>query len=173
MEQLYQQVILDHAKFPRGRGLPADGLGPVGASATAVLDHGTCAAQSHQVNPTCGDEVTLRVDLDTSGTRPVVSGVAWEGQGCSISQASVSVLHDLVVGADLGRVDELAGHFRLLMQSRGQGVDEATEEELGDAAAFTGVSRYPARIKCALLGWAALNDALIRTGATVPTKEPA
>ncbi|WP_129339008.1 Fe-S cluster assembly sulfur transfer protein SufU [Cellulomonas endophytica] len=176
MEQLYQQVILDHAKFPHGRGLPTDGLGPAGASATAVVDHGTCAAQSHQVNPTCGDEVTLRVDLDTSGAAPVVSDVRWEGQGCSISQASVSVLHDLVVGADLARVDELGRHFRLLMSSRGAGVDEAVEEDLGDAAAFTGVSRYPARIKCALLGWSALNDALIRTGATAPatpTKETA
>ena len=161
MEQLYQQVILDHAKFPHGRGLP-EGVTGVGI---ARADHGTCAATSHQVNPTCGDEVTLHVDVDTSGATPVVRQVAWEGQGCSISQASISVLHDLVVGADLATVDRLAATFRELMQSRGAGLGEDAEELLGDAAAFTGVSRYAARVKCALLGWVALDDALILSGA--------
>jgi len=145
MEQLYQQVILDHAKFPHGRGLGE-----------------TADGQSHQVNPTCGDEVTLQVDV-TSG---VVDDVRWEGQGCSISQASISVLHDLVVGQDLAQVDHLADTFRALMQSRGAGLDdEAAEDELGDANAFTGVGKFSARVKCALLGWAALNDALIKSGA--------
>ena len=149
MEQLYQQVILDHAKFPHGRGL-----------GDAV--EGARSAQSHQVNPTCGDEVTLQVDVDDAG---VVRGLRWEGQGCSISQASVSVLHDLVLEQPLPAVDELAASFRDLMQSRGQGLDdEAAEEALGDAAAFTGVGKYSARVKCALLGWVALNDALIKTG---------
>ena len=146
MEQLYQQVILDHAKFPHGRG-----LGLVG-------DH---VGESHQVNPTCGDEVTLQVDLDGG----IVRDVRWEGQGCSISQASVSVLHDLVVGNDLATVDQIGGTFRALMQTRGAGLDDDAEETLGDATAFTGVAKYPARIKCALLGWAALTDALIKTGA--------
>lgn len=102
MEQLYQQVILDHAKYPHGRGL--------GDAVT-----GAHTAQSHQVNPTCGDEVTLQVDVDDAG---VVRGVRWDGQGCSISQASVSVLHDLVVDQPLTTVDRLAGSFRDLMQSR-------------------------------------------------------
>ena len=146
MEQLYQQVILDHAKFPHGRG-----LGLVG-------DH---VGESHQVNPTCGDEVTLQVDLSGG----VVRDVRWEGQGCSISQASVSVLHDLVVGNDLATVDQIGGTFRALMQTRGAGLDDEAEDSLGDATAFTGVAKYPARIKCALLGWAALTDALIKTGA--------
>jgi nitrogen fixation NifU-like protein len=150
MEQLYQQVILDHAKFPHGRGLGV---------AAGDLHTG----ESHQVNPTCGDEVTLQVDLDDSG---VVRDVRWEGQGCSISQASVSVLHDLVVDHDLTTVDDLADTFRALMQSRGAGLDEDAEEKLGDAAAFTGVGKYSARVKCALLGWVALTDALIKTGAT-------
>jgi nitrogen fixation NifU-like protein len=145
MEQLYQQVILDHAKFPHGRGLGE-----------------TADGQSHQVNPTCGDEVTLQVDV-ASG---VVDDVRWEGQGCSISQASISVLHDLVVGQDLAHVDHLAETFRALMQSRGAGLDdEAAEDELGDANAFTGVGKFSARVKCALLGWTALNDALIKSGA--------
>ncbi len=149
MEQLYQQVILDHAKFPHGRGL--------GEAAD-----GARSAQSHQVNTTCGDEVTLQVDVDDAG---VVRGLRWEGQGCSISQASVSVLHDLVLDQPLGTVDTLAASFRDLMQSRGQGLDDDdAEEALGDAAAFTGVGKYSARVKCALLGWVALNDALIKTG---------
>ncbi|WP_421733430.1 Fe-S cluster assembly sulfur transfer protein SufU [Cellulomonas sp.] len=153
MEQLYQQVILDHAKFPHGKGL--------GAAGDSHLHTG----ESHQVNPTCGDEVTLQVDLDTSGGAAVVRDVRWDGQGCSISQASVSVLHDLVVGNDLATVDQLGGTFRALMQTRGNGLDEEAEDALGDATAFTGVAKYPARIKCALLGWAALTDALIKTGA--------
>jgi len=161
MEQLYQQVILDHAKHPHGRGLPA-GATAVGV---AVADHGTCAATSHQVNPTCGDEITMHVDVDTSGDVPVLRDVAWEGQGCSISQASASVLHDLVVGQDLPTVDRLAATFRDLMQSQGAGIGDDAEEILGDAAAFTGVSRYAARVKCAQLGWVALADALILSGA--------
>jgi nitrogen fixation NifU-like protein len=150
MEQLYQQVILDHAKFPHGKGL--------GAAGDLHLHTG----ESHQVNPTCGDEVTLQVDLDDDGT---VRDVRWDGQGCSISQASVSVLHDLVVGNDLATVDQIGGTFRALMQTRGAGLDDDAEDTLGDATAFTGVAKYPARIKCALLGWAALTDALIKTGA--------
>lgn len=157
MEQLYQQVILDHARAPHGKGL----LEPVAA-----------AGESHQVNPTCGDEVTLRVELDTSAAgSPRVERITWEGQGCSISQASISVLHDLVTGADLRQVDDLAGTFRALMNARGAGLDDEAEDALGDATAFTGVAKYPARIKCALLGWAALQDALIKTGATTPQED--
>ena len=97
---------------------------------------------------------------------PVVEDVRWEGQGCSISQASASVLHDLVVGQDLDTVDRLAATFRDLMGSRGAGLDdEAAEEALGDGVAFTGVGKFSARVKCALLGWAALSDALILSGA--------
>jgi len=159
MEQLYQQVILDHARAPHGRGL-------VPAPAEAV------AGESHQVNPTCGDEVTLRVALspareDGDGAA-VVDAVSWEGQGCSISQASVSVLTELVTGADLRTVDELSESFRLLMHARGAGLDDAREDALGDATAFTGVAKYPARIKCALLGWAALKDAIAKSGVAVP-----
>lgn len=156
MEQLYQQVILDHARSPHGRGLAAAGPG---------------AGESHQVNPTCGDEVTLRVEVADGR----VAALSWEGEGCSISQASVSVLHDLVTGTPLDEVDALAAEFRELMGSRGAGLAADVEDRLGDATAFTGVAKYPARIKCALLGWAALQDALIRTGATAPagTKEDA
>ena len=162
MEQLYQQVILDHSKFPHGRGLP-DGEG--GGTAVALAPHPGCGI-SHQVNPTCGDEITLRVDVDRSGGVAVVQDVRWDGQGCSISQASASVLRDLVVGEDLATVDRLSASFHDLMNSRGAGLaDDDVADSLGDAMAFTGVSKYPARIKCALLGWAALADALILSGA--------
>ena len=149
LEQMYQQVILDHAKRPHGRGL-----------VEAPGDHRS--GESHQVNPTCGDEITLRVDVD--GT--TVAGVSWEGQGCSISQASASVMTELVTGHDLADVARLDAVFHDLMSSRGKGLDdEDSLDVLGDASAFTGVSQYPARIKCALLGWAALKDSLARSGA--------
>lgn len=162
MEQLYQQVILDHAKYPHGRGLRAEN----GATP------GHARGESHQVNPTCGDEVTLRVDIDTDvadGGVPVLRTVSWDGQGCSISQASISVLTDLVTGAELTEVDRLGETFRALMHARGAGLDPEQEDALGDATAFTGVAKYPARIKCALLGWAALRDAVARSGAGLPT----
>ncbi|MBC7551072.1 MAG: SUF system NifU family Fe-S cluster assembly protein [Cellulomonas sp.] len=160
MEQLYQQVILDHAKYPHGRGLSAD----VGATP------GLAVGQSHQVNPTCGDEVTLRVEIDSvpGGAAGMLRTVTWEGQGCSISQASISVLTDLVTGIELTEVDRISESFRALMHARGAGLDDEQEDALGDATAFTGVAKYPARIKCALLGWAALRDAIARSGAGVP-----
>ncbi len=152
LENMYQEIILDHYKNPHGRGLREP-----------------FEAEVHHVNPTCGDEVTLRVTLGQGAGVPVVDGVSWEGQGCSISQASVSVLTDLVTGADLGQVDEISETFRALMHARGAGLDEEREEALGDATAFTGVAKYPARIKCALLGWAALRDAIVKSGAVVPS----
>ncbi|GGB96498.1 Fe-S cluster assembly sulfur transfer protein SufU [Cellulomonas carbonis] len=144
MEQMYQQLILDHAKSPHGRGL--------------VEGH---AAESFQVNPTCGDEVRLRVHLGDAG----IDRVSWEGQGCSISQASISVMAELVEGVPVTEAEQLGETFRALMQARGEGLDEQLEDTLGDATAFTGVAKYPARIKCALLGWAALRDALAQSGA--------
>lgn len=154
LEQMYQQVILDHAKHPHGRGL-------------VEVPAGHAAGESHQVNPTCGDEVTLRVDVvpGTDGAA-TVAGVSWEGQGCSISQASVSVLTELVTGRPVTEAEQLGELFRELMSTRGKGLDDDdAEDALGDATVFTGVSQYPARIKCALLGWAALRDSLARSGA--------
>ncbi|WP_098457053.1 Fe-S cluster assembly sulfur transfer protein SufU [Flavimobilis soli] len=153
MEQLYQQVILDHAKMPNGRGL-----------VDAAPGH--ACGESHQINPTCGDEVTLRVRIDAGDAGALTLGsVTWEGQGCSISQASLSVMTELVEGGTVQQAERLGDLFRDLMGTRGKGLDDEAEDLLGDASAFTGVSRYPARIKCALLGWAALRDALVRTDA--------
>ncbi|QKW05829.1 SUF system NifU family Fe-S cluster assembly protein [Streptomyces sp. NA04227] len=138
LDSMYQDVILDHYKHPHGRGL-RDG-----------------DAEVHHVNPTCGDEITLRVKY--AGTR--IEDVSYEGQGCSISQASASVLNELLVGKDLDEAQRIQAVFLELMQSKGQLVpDDAMEEILEDAVAFAGVSKYPARVKCALLSWMAWKDA--------------
>jgi nitrogen fixation NifU-like protein len=146
LQQLYQQIILDHAKSRHGAGL---------ADAPA----GDRVGESHMLNPTCGDEITLRAAVHASGESLTVSGISWEGQGCSISMASASVLHDLAVGMDRAELLQLVDNFREMMRSRG--AVEADEEILGDAAAFSGVSRYPARVKCAMLAWVALEEALL------------
>ena len=143
LEQMYQEIILDHYKKPHRHGLrePFD-------------------AESFQVNPTCGDEVTLRVRLTGAGSDAVVEDVSYEGQGCSISQASVSVLTDLVVGRTVGEAFRTHAAFGELMQGRGQ--VEPDEDVLEDGVAFAGVAKYPARVKCALLGWMAFKDAVSR-----------
>jgi nitrogen fixation NifU-like protein len=139
IEQLYQDIILDHYKKPRGRGLREP-----------------FQAQVHHVNPTCGDEVDVRVRI-VDGT---VSDLSYEGMGCSISQASASVLYELVVGKTvedaLSRVDA----FSAMVSSRGQ--VEPDEALLEDGVAFAGVSKYPARVKCALLAWMAFKDATVQ-----------
>lgn len=147
LEQMYQQVILDHARERHGYGNPTE-----------------LSASSHQVNPTCGDETTLGVTLSDSG---VIESLAWDGDGCSISQASLSMLSDMVAGADLARVRELYSAMETMMHSRGQGVDEDTLDLLEDAAALEGTSQFPNRVKCALLGWYALRDALAQLGTDI------
>ena len=135
-ESLYQEIILDHYRNPHHKGLrePFD-------------------TEVHHVNPTCGDEVTVRVRIE-DGT---VVDVSYEGQGCSISQASTSVMTDLVIGKPVEQALVAHGAFLELMQSRG--TVEPDEDLLEDGVAFAGVSRYPARVKCALLGWMAWKDA--------------
>ena len=150
LEQMYQQVILDHARARHGAGL-------------VVLD-GPSVGESHQVNPTCGDEITLRVGLD--GNK--VTSLSWEGQGCSISQASASILSELMDGVDLRRADETMEAFMALMHNKGVPLDDDREDLLDDATALVGVGKYPARIKCALISWMALRDAIAR--ATVGTE---
>ena len=146
LESLYQQIILDHAKRRVGHG-------PTGPASGA--DASLATAESHQLNPICGDEVTLRVWLDNSR----IERVAWEGAGCAISMASASVLTELVSGSTRDEMMEQLDRFRELMRSRGTVVPD--EEVLGDAAAFAGVSRFPARVKCAMLAWVALEEAVL------------
>jgi nitrogen fixation NifU-like protein len=143
LESMYQEIILDHYRRPLHAGLrePFD-------------------AEVHHVNPTCGDEVTLRVTLKDCDGGAAVADVSYETLGCSISQASVSVMTDLIIGKPVSEALEVSAEFLRLMQSRGE--SEPDEDVLGDAVAFEGVSRYPARIKCALLGWMAWKDATAR-----------
>ncbi|MCV7030876.1 SUF system NifU family Fe-S cluster assembly protein [Mycobacterium sherrisii] len=136
---MYQDVILDHYKHPQHRGLRE----PFGA-------------QVSHVNPICGDEVTLRVTLSDDGQ--TVLDVSYDGQGCSISQASTSVLTQQVIGQSVGESLKTVTAFTEMVSSRG--TIEGDEDVLGDGIAFAGVAKYPARVKCALLGWMAFKDAL-------------
>jgi nitrogen fixation NifU-like protein len=139
LEQMYQEVILDHYRRPQHSGLRE----PFGA-------------EVHHVNPTCGDELTLRLQLsDDLGT---VQDISYDAQGCSISQASTSMMAELIVGRPVTDALEVYEAFHAMISSRGQ--NEGDEEVLDDAVALSGVSRYPARVKCALLGWMAFRDAL-------------
>jgi nitrogen fixation protein NifU and related proteins len=157
LDQLYQQVILDHYKQKHGHGLRGPEQTPDRA---AVADGDLVWAESRQVNPLCGDEVTLRVAVDRGG---LVRDVAWTGEGCSISQASTSVLHDLAVGGPESEARRRVDAFREMVRSRG--TVEPDEELLGDGVAFAGVGRHANRVKCAMLGWTAFEDALARAGA--------
>ncbi|HWG94616.1 MAG TPA: SUF system NifU family Fe-S cluster assembly protein [Mycobacteriales bacterium] len=134
-ESMYQEIILDHYRNPHHKGL-RDG-----------------DVEVHHVNPTCGDEVTLRVKVAGG----VVEDVSYDGAGCSISQASTSVMTDLVIGKPVDEALQVHEAFLALMQSRG--TVEPDEDVLEDGVAFAGVSKYPARVKCALLGWMAWKDA--------------
>ena len=145
IDQLYQEIILDHYKHPHGRGLRSPYEG-----------------EAHHVNPTCGDEVTLRVATSEGG---VLSDISYDGMGCSISQASASVMHELLQGLPAAEAFTVHEAFVALMQGRGQ--VEPDEEVLGDGVAFAGVARYPARVKCALLPWMAFKDAAARAGVGV------
>jgi nitrogen fixation protein NifU and related proteins len=144
LESLYQEIILDHYKHPRGRGLRT-------ADAPDAR-----VAEAHHVNPTCGDEVTVRVAVAGG----VLADVSYEGLGCSISQASASVLHELVTGRPVVEAFSTQEAFVELMSSRGQVAPD--EHVLGDGVAFAGVARYPSRVKCALLPWMAFKDAAAR-----------
>ena len=141
LESLYQEIILDHYKRPKNKVL-----------------QDSYSVEVHHNNPSCGDEITLRVQVENQ----IIKQLSWDGVGCSISQASSSVMSELTQGISIEKALELEVSFLELMQGKGQ--IEADEEELEDAVAFSGVARYPARVKCALLSWMALKDALLRAG---------
>jgi nitrogen fixation NifU-like protein len=156
LEGLYQQVILDHAKEKHGHG-------DLRAAMPAA------SARSKQYNPLCGDEVTLQLTLDDTGRH--IEGLVWDGDGCSISQAATSVLHDLVLDQSVSDAEAVVSEYRAMLRTRTD--EEPDEELLGDAVAFAGVSRHANRVKCAMLGWTAFEDALIRAGATIEKAEKA
>jgi len=142
LDNLYQEVILDHYKNPQNKKLATN-----------------YDAQVHHVNPSCGDEI----DLNLTITDGVVANMSWDGVGCSISQASVSILTDLLIGKPISEAYSIFDQFVSLMQSKGS--IPGDESVLDDAIALAGVSKYPARIKCALLGWMAFKDASVQAQA--------
>lgn len=136
LNSLYQEVILDHYKRPHHKGLVKGDI------------------QVHHINPSCGDEVTLSLKLNGQ----IVDEITWDGVGCSISQASVSIMSELLIGKSADEAEKISDSFLAMMQSKG--ADQGDEEVLEDGVALAGVSKYPARIKCALLGWMAYKDAV-------------
>lgn len=140
LDSLYQEVILDHYKHPQNKGLTSE-----------------FSAQVHHVNTSCGDEITLNVTIKDRR----ISGISWDGQGCSISQASVSILSELLMDKTLEEAEVITQSFSNLMASKGTSAGDA--EVLEDAVAFAGVSKFPSRVKCALLGWMAFKDAAIQS----------
>ncbi|OBJ74104.1 Fe-S cluster assembly sulfur transfer protein SufU [Mycobacterium sp. 1274756.6] len=145
LQQIYQEVILDHYKHPHHRGLrePYD-------------------AEVHHVNPVCGDELTLRVALSDGGE--TVADISYDGQGCSISQAATSVLAEQLIGRSVAEAMTIVSAFTEMVSSRG--TVEGDEDVIGDGIAFAGVAKYPARVKCALLAWTAFIAALAEAGTT-------
>ena len=139
LDNLYQEVILDHYKNPQNKKLSLN-----------------YDAQVHHVNPSCGDEIDLNITIKDGA----VAAITWDGVGCSISQASVSILTDLLIGKSIADAYEIYDEFVALMQSKG--TITGNEDLLEDAVALAGVSKYPARIKCALLGWMAFKDASVQ-----------
>ena len=194
LESMYQEVILDAARNPHGKTHfeSTDALAKAelqeetqestesaknteSAEITLNNAHESCAVtsdensalgQSHQFNPTCGDEVTMRVELsrgENNDETPIVSSIKWDGHGCSISQASLSMMVDLVEGKSVDEALRLDALFHKLMESRGEGLkNEEDEDALEDAMVLQGVSRYPMRIKCALLAWEGLKDSIAK-----------
>ena len=137
LDSLYQEVILDHYKHPQHKSLSPN--------PTVQVQH---------VNTSCGDEITL--NLHTNGT--AIQDITWDGVGCSISQASTSVVSDLVRGKSISEALTIIDSFQAMIQCKGN--DAGNEDVLGDGVAFAGVAKFPARVKCALLGWMAVKDAI-------------
>jgi nitrogen fixation NifU-like protein len=138
LDDLYKEVILDHYRAPRNK---------------RPLDRATVSL--HKTNPLCGDEITIHVRLSDGK----VEAISFEGQGCSISQASASMLTESVAGKSVEDAAGLAAEFRAMMEGKA----DPDEDAFGDLVALKGVARYPVRIKCAVLGWDVLQDALARS----------
>ena len=143
LESLYQQVILDHARKRSGFGLSDDAV-----------------ARHHELNPTCGDEITVGIAVDADGA---ISTLGWEGQGCSISQSSASMMSQAIKGKPVTEVRALVRRFKGLMSipdEDGNPIEPDPSVKLGDLEALQGVVKFPVRIKCATLSWNTLLDAL-------------
>ena len=146
---LYQELILEHYKRPVNAGLREP-----------------YEAEVHHVNPTCGDEVTLRVHLTGEGEGAVVEDISYDAMGCSISVAAASILAEEVTGETVAAARETFESMRRMLTSKGE--DPGDESEIGDGVALAGVAKYPARVKCALLSWMAFTDALHQAEGATP-----
>ena len=137
LESLYQEIILEHSKQRSG----------------------DASADNHQYNPTCGDEINLRVVLsdELKDGEKTIESISWEGDGCSISMAAASVLSEMAPGMTISELQSHVDAFREMLRSRGKVTLD--EEEYGDMAAFSGVSKFMARVKCAMLSWVAVEEA--------------
>lgn len=146
LEDMYQEIILDHYQHPNAAGLrdPYD-------------------VEVHHFNTSCGDDVRLRIHLNRDESDPhnpdktVIDDISYEGEGCSISQASTSIMTEQLVGLTVSEAIKRVSRFEEMLQSRGK--DKGDEELLGDGVALAGVAQYPMRVKCALMGWMAFKDA--------------
>ena len=168
LEQMYQEVILEASKHPHGKesfapNAAVEQSADAAANVTVQASHEYCTpGESHQFNPTCGDEATIHVEVSDDEPH-TIKRLVWDGHGCSISQASLSVMVDLVDGKTVDEAMDLEQTFHKLMESRGAGLDDETRwKEASRRVVFQGVSKYPMRIKCALLGWEGLKDSIAK-----------
>ncbi len=148
LEDLYREIILDHYRTPRNRG---------------ELESPP-AVESRGHNPLCGDEITLFLLVDGEGDDAVVSDVKIGGQGCSISQSSASMMTQAIIGKRVSEARAMIRRFRAMMGVEGIEMQPGDDDiDLGDLEALQGVVKFPVRIKCAVLGWNTLADALDRS----------
>jgi len=147
LDNLYRQVILDHSSHPHHHG---------------VLDQSTNQIELN--NPTCGDVIQLQMILEDD----IIKDLRFDGSGCSISTASASMMSDVVIGKTETEAFALIQGFSELVQ----GQEPSNQDDLGDAAILSGVAKFPARIKCATLGWKALERALEEKASTTVANQP-
>ncbi|WP_347041504.1 Fe-S cluster assembly sulfur transfer protein SufU [Brachybacterium nesterenkovii] len=152
LTSLYTDIIFEHDKRPLHAGLREPFKGEV-----------------HHVNPTCGDEITLRLHLTGPVDDPVIEDVSYDAQGCAMSRASASMMADLLRGQSVERAAEISDSFELSMASRGK--DAGDEELIGDAVALLGASKFPGRVKCVVMPWKAYRAALVESLAALGTAE--
>ena len=144
LNSLYTELVMEHDKRPLHAGLREP-----------------FTAEVHHVNPTCGDEITLRLQL--SGDASLIEDVSYEAIGCAMSRASASIMADLLIGHEVEQMEPVRTHFEEAMGSRGR--IEGDEDLIGDGVALLGAAKFPARVKCVLMPWKAYQAALVETRA--------
>ena len=144
LNSLYTELVMEHDKRPLHAGLREP-----------------FTAEVHHVNPTCGDEITLRLQL--SGDASLIEDVSYEAIGCAMSRASASIMADLLIGRSTAEVEPVHEHMETVMRSRGRA--EGDEELIGDGVALLGAAKFPARVKCVLMPWKAYQAALVEARA--------